>query len=98
MFSEYNIRLKLRTEFLEKANEKYRHQFDYPKLVDEFVDTNSVITIHCRLHDTVFRKQAFGHLICSGCKMCIKELMRLQLKEVLKDLKLHMEIDTIILK
>lgn len=87
-FKEYDFRLKLRNEFLEKIKNKYNGEYEYPFIDTEYINNRSVITIRCVNHNVIFNNVANGHLHNSGCPLCQREKQAITKEEFLRRAKI----------
>lgn len=53
--------------FIEKANKKHNHQYDYSKI--NYVNPQTKIIISCKIHKE-FEQMPYSHLNGSGCPIC----------------------------
>ena len=86
---KYKIIMKCevrKNEFIKKAKLKYGESYDYSNI--EYVNAITPIRIKCNIHNIIFKTTPSNHLINSGCKMCMTDLISYGKEKFIKDAKL----------
>ena len=76
-------------ELIDKINLIHNNQYEYPNIENEYINTNSEISIKCKKCDTIFKQSITNHIQGKGCPKCYGNIKLTNNDILSRSLKIH---------